>query len=174
MSGSAASVPFLAQHGFRPTYFTGLDTLVEFATLYVEEARAAGSEYALGARQNIARWIHLGRNEAEFTGRLLRYDYEMWVQHYSKFYDGIPKFDNTDATVQSMKDSGIFLGGTVEQLKAQWRHIYDRLPCEYITLIWHYAHCPKELMLEELGVFLTQVLPELDATASDDQCHNEA
>ena len=32
-----------------------------------------------------------------------------------------------------------------------------------ITLIWHYAHCPKELMLEELGVFMTEVLPELDA-----------
>ena len=41
----------------------------------------------------------------------------MWVQHYSTFYAGIPKFDDTDATVQSMKDSGIFLGGTVEQLK---------------------------------------------------------
>ena len=37
--------------------------------------------------------IHLGRDEQEFTDKLLRYDYEMWVQHYSTFYDGIPKFD---------------------------------------------------------------------------------
>ncbi len=112
--------------------------------------------------------IHLGRDEQEFTDKLLRYDYEMWVQHYSTFYDGIPKFDTQAATLQSMKDSGIFLGGTVEQLKAEWRHIYASLPCEYITLIWHYARCPKELMLEELGVFMTEVLPELDAPASDD------
>ena len=168
MSGSAASVPFLAQHGFRPTYFTALETLVNFATLYVEEGRASGMDYPLGARQNIARWIHLGRDEQEFTDKLLRYDYEMWVQHYSTFYDGIPKFDTQAATLQSMKDSGIFLGGTVEQLKAEWRHIYASLPCEYITLIWHYAHCPKELMLEELGVFMAEVLPELDAPALDD------
>lgn len=91
---------------------------------------------------------------------MLRYDYEMWVQHYSTLNAGIPKFDNTDATVQSMKDSGIFLDGTVEQLKTRWRHVYDRLRCEYITLIWHYAHCPKKLMLEELGTFMTQVLSD--------------
>lgn len=166
MSGSAGSIPFLARHGFRPTYFTGLDTLVQFARLYVDEARAAGLPFAVGERQNIVRWIHVGRNEQEFRDKLLRYDYEMYANFYTAFFPKLPHFADADATLQSMKESGIFLGGTVEQLKQQWRQIYNALPAEYITLIWHYAQVPKQVVLDELGVFLTEVLPELEAPSS--------
>ena len=54
MSGSAASIPFLARKGFRPVYFTPLKYLIEFANLYVEDGRAAGFDYALGELQCIA------------------------------------------------------------------------------------------------------------------------
>jgi alkanesulfonate monooxygenase SsuD/methylene tetrahydromethanopterin reductase-like flavin-dependent oxidoreductase (luciferase family) len=166
MSGSAASIPFLARHGFRPTYFTSLDNVLQFARLYVDEARAAGHPFALGERQNIVRWIHVGRDEREFRDRLLRYDYEMYVNFYTAFFSKLPQFTDQESTLQSMQDSGIFMGGTVEQLKQQWRHIYATLPAEYITLIWHYAQAPKEVVLEELDVFMNKVLPELDAPAA--------
>ncbi len=166
MSGSASSIPFLAHHGFRPTYFTNLDNVLQFARLYVDEARAAGLPVTLGERQNIVRWIHVGRNEQEFRDKLLRYDYEMYANFYTAFFPKLPHFADTDATLQSMKESGIFLGGTVEQLKQQWRHIYATLPAEYITLIWHYAQVPKEVVLDELDVFMNKVLPELNAPSS--------
>jgi alkanesulfonate monooxygenase SsuD/methylene tetrahydromethanopterin reductase-like flavin-dependent oxidoreductase (luciferase family) len=166
MSGSASSIPFLARHGFRPTYFTNLENVLQFARLYVEEGRAAGLQYAMGERQNIVRWIHTGRNEQEFRNKLLRYDYEMYANFYTAFFPKLPHFADADATLQSMKESGIFMGGTVEQLKQQWRQVYDTLPAEYITLIWHYAQCPKEVVLEELDTFMTKVLPELDAPSS--------
>jgi alkanesulfonate monooxygenase SsuD/methylene tetrahydromethanopterin reductase-like flavin-dependent oxidoreductase (luciferase family) len=166
MSGSATSIPFLARHGFRPTYFTSLDNVLQFARLYVDEARAAGLPFTLGERQNIVRWIHVGRNEQEFRDKLLRYDYEMYANFYTAFFPKLPHFADTDATLQSMKESGIFLGGTVEQLKQQWRHIYATLPAEYITLIWHYAQVPTEVVLDELDVFMNKVLPELDAPSS--------
>jgi len=166
MSGSAGSIPFLAHHGFRPTYFTSLDNVLQFARLYVDEARAAGLPFALGERQNIVRWIHVGRTEQEFRDKLLAYDYEMYANFYTAFFPKLPHFADANATLQSMQESGIFMGGTVEQLKQQWRHIYATLPSEYITLIWHYAQCPKEVVLDELEVFMTKVLPELDAPAS--------
>jgi alkanesulfonate monooxygenase SsuD/methylene tetrahydromethanopterin reductase-like flavin-dependent oxidoreductase (luciferase family) len=166
MSGSASSIPFLARHGFRPTYFTSLENVQQFARLYVDEGRAAGLPYVLGERQNLVRWIHVGRNEQEFRDKLLRYDYEMYANFYTAFFPKLPHFPDTDATLQSMKDSGIFLGGTVEQLKEQWRQIYATVPAEYITLIWHYAQCPKEVVLDELDTFMTKVLPELDAPSS--------
>jgi hypothetical protein len=168
MSGSASSIPFLARHGFRPTYFTGLDNVLQLARLYVDEARAAGLPFALGERQNIVRWIHVGRNEQEFRDKLMRYDYEMYVNFYTAFFSKLPQFEDADATLLSMKESGIFMGGTVEQLKQQWRQIYATVPAEYITLIWHYAQCPKEVVLDELEVFMTKVLPELDAPASSE------
>jgi alkanesulfonate monooxygenase SsuD/methylene tetrahydromethanopterin reductase-like flavin-dependent oxidoreductase (luciferase family) len=166
MSGSASSIPFLARHGFRPTYFTSLDNVLQLARLYVDEARAAGLPFALGERQNIVRWIHVGRNEQEFRDKLMRYDYEMYVNFYTAFFPKLPHFTDKDSTLQSMQDSGIFMGGTVEQLKQQWRVIYAALPAEYITLIWHYAQCPKQVVLDELDVFMNKVLPELDAPAA--------
>ena len=45
--------------------------------------------------------------------------------------------------------------------------LLKELPAEYITLIWHYAQCPKEVMLEELNVFLNEVIPQLDAPSSE-------
>jgi len=172
MSGSAASIPFLARNGFRPTYFTGLENVVQFARLYVDEARAAGLPFTLGERQNIVRWIHIGRNEQEFRDKLMRYDYEMYLNFYAAFFPKLPHFADEEATVGAMKESGIFMGGTVEQLKQQWRDTYAALPAEYITLIWHYAQCPKEVVLEELDVFMNKVLPELDAPASGEHVAN--
>lgn len=169
MSGSAASIPFLARHGFRPTYFTNLENVLNFAKLYVAEANAAGLPFVLGQRQNIVRWIHIGRDEKEFRGKLMQYDYDMYDNFYTAFFPKLPHFADADATLQSMIDSGIFMGGTVEQLRQQWRHTYDTLPAEYITLIWHYAQVPKEVLLEELDVFLRKVLPELDAPSSVEQ-----
>lgn len=54
-------------------------------------------------------------------------------------------------------DRGIFVGSTMEQSKQQWRLIYDTVPAEYITLIWHYAQCPSEVLLDELNTFMTKV-----------------
>ncbi|MFT4582082.1 MAG: alkanesulfonate monooxygenase SsuD [Gammaproteobacteria bacterium] len=166
MSGSAASIPFMAKNGFRPVYFTPLKALVGFANLYVDEGKKAGIDYALGERQVIARWIHLG-DKKQFRQRVRDYDQEMYYHHYSTFFEGMARPDTVEENVDAMLDSGIFMGGTVAELKDQWHKIYEELPVEYITLIWHYAQCPKEVMLEELGVFMNEVLPELDAPSSD-------
>ena len=61
-----------------------------------------------------------------------------------------------------MKDSEIFIGGTIDESIRQWRVIYDTVPVEYITLIWHWAEQPKDDMLEEMRLFMEKVLPELE------------
>ena len=66
------------------------------------------------------------------------------------------------ALVDSMKKSELFVGGTVQESRDVWRNIYDRAPCEYITLIWHWAQCPKDVMLDELDLFMREVLPQLE------------
>ena len=40
--------------------------------------------------------------------------------------------------------------------------MYDEVPSEYITLIFHWAQQPKDDVLEELHTFMTRVLPDLD------------
>ena len=53
--------------------------------------------------------------------------------------------------------------------KAVARNIYAQMPTEYITLVNHYAQIPKDILLEELHVFMTQVLPELDTPYETDK-----
>ena len=80
---------------------------------------------------------------------------------YGPFFPQFNQDPNTD-WVLNMKESGIFIGGTVEQSIEQWQEIYSKVPAEYITLIWHYAQNPKEDVIEELELFMNHVLPKLE------------
>jgi hypothetical protein len=64
-----------------------------------------------------------------------------------------------------MKKSDLFIGGTLQDTKDIWRDIYDRAPCEYITLIWHWAQVPTDVLLEELDLFMREVLPLIEVPA---------
>ena len=77
------------------------------------------------------------------------------------FFPQFPQGDDSEL-VQGMKDSQLFIGGTVDECVAGWKKIFDQAPCEYITLIWHWAQQPKEDMLEELQLFMNEILPELE------------
>jgi hypothetical protein len=68
--------------------------------------------------------------------------------------------------VRNIKESGIFTVGTLDQVRDEWRRLYDEVPCEYITLIYHFAQQPKESVLRELELFMDGVVPHLDAAAS--------
>ena len=65
--------------------------------------------------------------------------------------------------VQNIKDSGIYVGGTIEQVRSQWQKMYESVPAEYITLIFHYAQQPKSDVLATLERFMEEVVPHLDA-----------
>ena len=103
--------PFWPSMVFGRPIFTGPRHPGELCRRYVEEGgRAAGKDYPLGARQNIARWIHLGRDEQGIyrqTAALRLRNVGPALLDLLRRY--LPKFDTQAATLQSMKDSGIFL-----------------------------------------------------------------
>lgn len=163
VSSSPDSIRFCSRNGFSPVYFTPLDHLVELANVYVDEGRKTGRDLQFGANQTIVRWPHFSRDKAHFREQLAAYDAEFYKNIYGSFFpflvDGV---DSDEAMVDRMVDTGIFIGGTVEDTIAEWKHTYERIPSEYICLIWHYAMCPKETVIEELEIFMEKVLPELE------------
>ena len=130
--------------------------------LYVEEGRKAGHEFVLGERQNMCRWIHVADTEKEYDEKLEAYDRDIYENFYVPFFPQFPDDTSSIDWVQNIKDSGIFHGGTLEQLTAQFVNAYSKVPAEFITLIWHYAQEPKDEVIHELEVFMTKVLPELE------------
>jgi len=167
VSASPESIQFAAKHGFRPTYFTKIEKMEEFSHLYVEEAAKAGFEFELGERQNMCRWIHVADSEKEYDEKLEAYDRDIYQNFYVPFFPQFPDDTSSIDWVENIKQSGIFHGGTVDRLTQDFHDAYDKVPAEFITLIWHYAQIPKDEMLYELEVFMNQVIPELEAPAGN-------
>ena len=160
-SKSQASIDFCARNNFIPTYFMPTKWLVEMSHYYTKTANEAGFNVQLGQNQNIVRWPHITKTSEDFDRKLRDYDLDIYKNFYGPFFPQFPR-GNDDELIQGMKDSDIFIGGTVDESIKAWQHIYDQVPCEYITLIWHWAQQPKDDMMEELRLFMEKVLPELE------------
>jgi len=137
-------------------------SFVEMANLYVEEGRKHGIDYALGQNQNIVRWPHITASREQYLDRLREYDLDIYKNFYGPFFPQFPQSADESEYLTSMEDSGIFIGGTVDESIRQWRDLFDRVPSKYVTLIWHWAQVPKDVMMEELQLFMDKVLPELE------------
>ena len=160
-SKSVESIRFCAKHGFIPVYFMPLDKIEENSRIYVEEAAAFGHQFQLGERQNVVRWPHLCESRVEYDRRLTEWDLDIYKNFYGPFFPQFPQDPGTDF-LENMKNSGIFIGGTVEDSIDAWQRMYETVPAEYITLIWHFAQVPKEDVIEELELFMTHVWPKLE------------
>ena len=161
---SRATIEFAARHGFRPSYFTPTDGVVELAGVYQEEAAKHGRHLQFGQMQNIVRHTRIGKSAEDFDRKLRAYDLDIFKNFYSVFgnHNVDPVNNDAEAVFKAMKDHKFFLGGTIDDAISDWQDIYSRIPCEYITLIWHWAQQPKDEMLEELQLFMEKVVPELE------------
>jgi alkanesulfonate monooxygenase SsuD/methylene tetrahydromethanopterin reductase-like flavin-dependent oxidoreductase (luciferase family) len=171
VSSSPDSIRFAARKGFRPVYFTKLDTMEELSHLYVKAAADAGLRFAHGERQVVCRWTHIADSEDAYEQKLLAYDLDIYRNFYVPFFPQFPGSpdDPEFNWVQNMRESGIFIGGTLESCKQQWLELYERVPAEFICLIWHYAQIPKHEVTGELEAFMTHVVPDLEACSPASQ-----
>lgn len=164
-SKSDESVRYCARNGFIPTYFSKFEGVQRQSALYVEEAAKRGERLAVGQLQNIVRWPHIG-NSADHCDEMLRaYDVDIYKNFYGPFFPQFPTDPDADF-VKNIRESGIYTVGTLDQVRDEWKRIYDQVPCEYITLIYHYAQQPKEDVLRELELFITKIVPHLEAASA--------
>lgn len=161
-SKSDDSIRFCAKHGFVPTYFSKMDAIDHQSQLYCEVAKEAGLKVVRGQKQNVVRWIHICESEAEYNRKLEAYDVDIYKNFYGPFFPQFPTDPNTD-WVENIKASGIYIGGTLAQVKAEWQAMYKKVPAEYITLIFHYAQQPKDDVIAEIELFMKHVWPTLEA-----------
>ena len=157
-------IEFCAKRGFIPVHFTPLAGIIEATRAYNDIAARQGLSLKFGARQNMCRFPHIAPSSADFNRRLRDYDVDIYTNFYGPFFPQMPQGD-ADSILEGMKKSELFIGGSLREAKDAWRRIYDVMPCEYVTLIWHWAQVPKEVLLEELDLFMREIAPELEAAA---------
>ncbi|WP_327752244.1 LLM class flavin-dependent oxidoreductase (plasmid) [Sphingobium sp. SJ10-10] len=161
-SKSEESIRYCARMGFYPLHFTSFDKVVRGNEIYIQEAKKVGKHYRTGERQNIVRWVHICESEEDYNRKLREYDLDIYKNFYGPFFPQFPTGDvDDDQMIENIKKSGIYIGGTVEQVREEWIDIYNKVPCEYITLIFHYAQQPKEDCINTISRFMTEVWPHL-------------
>jgi alkanesulfonate monooxygenase SsuD/methylene tetrahydromethanopterin reductase-like flavin-dependent oxidoreductase (luciferase family) len=158
-SGSPETIAFAGKHAFIPTYFTNIQAAGPLADHYRKSAAQHGHAFGPGQNQCMVRWIQFGKTKEEALNRIKAYDLDIWKNFYAAM--GRRKVENDDY-LGSLVNSGLFLFGTVEEVRNELINQWKVFPAEYITLINHYAQTPKEVVIEQLDIFQNQVKPALD------------
>ena len=162
-SASKESAVYCGRKGFVPCYFAPIDKAAENGQACWEAAQGAGYNIRFGEKQALVRWVHITNSQEEYRESIARNDVDIYVDFYSKFF---PKaFDVAKVKadpIQAVIDCGLYVGGTAADVCEQLQSQLDRLPAEYLVLIWHWAQQPTHDVLREMEIFARDVVPQLD------------
>ncbi len=158
-STSDESIRYCARKGFVVCHFSPAAKTEDLARIYAEEAEAAGHPLPLGANQAPVRWPHVTNTAADFDKALMDWDADIFENFYAKFFK--KKMPMGGDVLQAVKDSGLFVGGTVDETCRQFSAEWNAVPYEYSILIWHWAQQPTDDLLREMELMATKVYPEI-------------
>lgn len=158
-SGSPESVEFAARRGFRPLYFTGLKAGLTLGQIYQKAATDAGASFTLGQNQAVVRIPHIASSRAAAEESVIKYDSDIFRNFYAAM--GGHKVERNDVP-KAVTKHGLWAVGTVDDVRDQLVAEWKQFPAEYVTLIYHYAQMPKDVMIEGLTTFMEKVKPALD------------
>ncbi len=167
--GSPESVDYCGRKGFVLVHILGGERAIAQAPRYVEAARSAGYDYALGEHQGVQRFVQMGATREESRQQLKDYDVEIFRNFYNQIYQfaaqdlALPLDASDDDIVNAFEEgAGGWVTGSVDEVRdklvAQWKD----LPCEYIVVTWHYAQQPKESVIDQIETFMKEIKPALD------------
>jgi alkanesulfonate monooxygenase SsuD/methylene tetrahydromethanopterin reductase-like flavin-dependent oxidoreductase (luciferase family) len=159
-NASRETVEYCGDKGFVPTYFSGIGRAGKFGQAYVEHARAGGRDFALGQNQALVRWMQIGETEEAARRAIAEYDLEVYVNLYKALTPVMP-LDPADP-VQSVIDCGLWMSGTIDDVRDQFVAQWQELPAEYVVLIFHYAQMPADAVIRNMELFMEHVKPALD------------
>ncbi len=166
-ASSVESIQYCGRNGFVVAHFSPLSKTIEFANAYQESAAEAGHELPLGANQAPVRWPHIASSASDYDRKLMEYDADIFENFYAKFFKG--KLPVGTDILKAIKDSGLFLGGTVDDAKRAFVSEWEQLPSEYSVLIWHWAQQPVDDLLREMELMATEVYPEIGGMAPPEE-----
>jgi alkanesulfonate monooxygenase SsuD/methylene tetrahydromethanopterin reductase-like flavin-dependent oxidoreductase (luciferase family) len=158
-SGSPESAEYCARKGFIPLYFNSIKTALVLSAAHDKALAATGREVKRGMNQAIVRMPHIGKTHAEAEESVMRHDADIFRNFYAAMgQHRVPSENVVEAVIRN----GMWTLGTVDEVRQQMVAEWKQLPCEYLTLIYHYAQMPKERVIDNLAAFMRHVKPALD------------
>ena len=167
-NASLETVEYAGARGFIPTYFSSIGKCADFGPRYTEVANQNGHNFAPGQNQAIVRWPHIGETQAEGGQMAIDWSRDIFENFYGPLFpDWTARAQGADDAkmLELMTETGLFQLGDVSSVRDTYVDQWKQLPAEYITLIYHYAQCPKDEMINQLKIFMEEVKPALDEIA---------
>lgn len=158
-SGSPETIQFCARHGFVPTYFTSIKAAGPLSLIYRDEAAKYGRIWQPGQNQCLVRWMQIGKSKEDALDRIRKWDLDIWKNFYAAM--GRRKIENDDY-FGSLVNSGLFIFGTLDEVREQFLNEWRAFPAEHVALVNHYAQMPKDAVIETLETFCRHIKPALD------------
>jgi len=168
-NASIETVEYAGTRGFVPCYFSSIGRCANYGPRYTEIANKNGLNFAHGQNQAIVRWPHIGANYEEGARRALDWSSDIFMNFYGPLFpDWTERRKNVTEKdiLDLMNETGLFQFGSVSQVRDTYVNQWKQLPAEYIVLIYHYAQCPKDAMIEQVKTFMAEVKPALDEIAN--------
>ena len=110
----------------------------------------------------------MAKSASDYDRKLSEYDADIFENFYAK--SSKEKLPVEADILTAVKDSGVYLGGTVDQAKAAYVAEWERLPSEYAILIWHWAQQPTDDVIQEMELMATEVVfPEIGGLAPPEE-----
>lgn len=167
-NASIETVEYAGKHGFVPTYFSSIGRCSTYGPRYTEVANRNGYDFAPGQNQAIVRWPHIGQTHEEGAEMAMEWSGDIFANFYGPLFPdwadkGVGAKD--PKLLDLMDETGLFQYGSASEVRDFYIDQWKQLPAEYITLIYHYAQCPKDAMIRQLQVFMDEVKPALDEIA---------
>ena len=160
VSGSPQSIEYAALNDFNVGYFTSVARALAMGKIYVDTSAAQGRTRAMGQNQALIRWMMIGDTEADAREKLVRYDGEIFKNMYAGMSPQI--MSNPDDLAESMMGTGLWITGSVSQVRDHFISHWKQFPADYCILVSHYAQISAEEQLAQYKIFMEEIKPALD------------
>lgn len=146
-----------------------LDGVEHLARKYQEGAALRGRNVPLGENVGLCRTFYIVGDRTELSQKVEKYEKPVWFGWFKQFgfmeatrYPGetgeVPK--PGEDLCDRLLNSGVLIGGSVDEIKRQIERILNRIPVEYFVWLFHWGLMPREEGLRQLELFAKHIMPE--------------
>lgn len=174
---SPGTLQWCGEENVTPTILMGsLVKLEQLMEIYVEGAESRGRHPKFGEGIGVCRTFYVypnGTSDDEVRSRIRRsvelHQKPVWNGWYEQFgfMEGA-RYDDEEGPVPKpgehladrLINSGLLIGGTVDQVKRQIEEFLTQLPIEYFVWLFHWGMIPRDEALRMLELYATEIAPE--------------
>jgi alkanesulfonate monooxygenase SsuD/methylene tetrahydromethanopterin reductase-like flavin-dependent oxidoreductase (luciferase family) len=169
-SVSESTLRWCGEEGITPTIlWSDIAKVENLMRAYYEASAAAGRHYEWGQNVGIVRGFHItdSSDVADAVGEHEGFIWTNWFNYFG-FTEALRYPDEADGTPipapgetigERLMKSGMFMAGSVDDVKRQVEQMLDRAPVEY--LIW-LGDFTSDNGMRQLELFAKHIMPEFD------------